>query len=149
MPAGAWEQDARVSAPDTLQAVCSALKLDEAPALLYLQTLTLLNPTKKNVVLWNDWKPAAYRNAAAVLVERELVLVGKRSRAGREHFLPGAWSEQKRLLPYEEWKRPLYGFDGRVFHMGAPRSAAPIHLLFERAWARYVSGDVPKFREVR
>jgi hypothetical protein len=146
---GQWEHDPSKSAPQVVRAVAAAKGLDEDAAVLYLQTLTLLEPTKKNVCTWNGWTPKRYAAAAAALGEAGLVLQGKRARSGREHFLPGPWVEARDVLPYEEWKQPLYGQEpgGR-----APLSElvplAPLHLLFERAWTRY-QADPPKFEEVR
>lgn len=149
LPPGAWEQNAALSAPSTVAAVAKKHGLSPEGALLYLQTLTLLDPTKKNVIAWNGWTPKVYTAAAAELVAAGLVLEAKRARAGREHFLPGGWIEAKDILPYEEWKRPLYGFANDKFPFGDPVALAPIHVLFERAWARCAGGDGPRFQEVR
>jgi hypothetical protein len=149
LPPGSWEQDPTKSAPEVVAAVAKAHGLSQAGAALYLQTLTLLEPTKKSVCTWNGWTTKAYAAAAAELVGKGLVLEAKRARAGREHFLPGPWVEMRDVLPYEEWKEPLYGKEPGGYEP-FPRllPLAPLHTLFERAWAR-CRAEPPKFEEVR
>ncbi|MCA9494354.1 MAG: hypothetical protein KC621_30720, partial [Myxococcales bacterium] len=148
---GGWEQDPTQSAPDVVAAVTKAEGLSSEGATLWLQLMALLDPTKKACIQWNGWSPKTYAAAAAELVERGLVVEGKRARAGREHFLPGGWVESKDILPYEEWKRPLYGWEAATgrFPIGNPVALEPLHRLFERAWQRCVAGDRPRFEEVR
>jgi hypothetical protein len=125
----------------------AAHDLDEAAATLYLQLLTLPNPTKANIALWNGWKPAVYAGAVAALVEKKLVFEAKRARAGREHFLPGGWKEHRQgPLPLEVWKLPLYG--GENPPLGGYLPLAPWGVLFGRAWARVVAGDGPRYERI-
>ncbi len=93
VPKGRYEADPSVSAPELVAAVVSERGLSAPAATLYLQVLTLAEPTQRNVILWNDWKPPVYKQAAAELVAKKLVVEGKRERAGREIFLPGAWDK--------------------------------------------------------
>jgi hypothetical protein len=153
---GGWETDPRKSAPATVAAVAQARGLDEDAATLYLQTLALPNPSAANVKRWNDWTPARYERAATALVAADLLIVAKRKRAGRNHFLPGGWEAlDAPLPPLETWKLSLLGLevdaDGDVETPPLDRLLlpAPLHVLFERAWARIIAGDVPRYREVR
>ncbi|MFI6901498.1 hypothetical protein ACIBKY_09560 [Nonomuraea sp. NPDC050394] len=141
LEAGRWEADPRASAPAVLAAAADTLSLDEDPAVLYLQLLTLLEPTDRNVRTWNDWTPARHKKAAAVLSERGLVMAAKRERAGRGLFLPGGWTKGKAPdLPAETWKlEALYPLTlGRRL----PETSLPE--LFERAWQRVREGQGPR-----
>ena len=115
--------------------------------MLYLQLLALAEPTAKRIQLFNGWKPAAYKKAEAELVAKKLVVQGKRERAGREIFLPGAWEKGAGLdLPNEAWKTPLFAIGhGGLGRMLPPR---PLHAMFEAAWKRIEAGDAPKYEEV-
>lgn len=145
--AAGWGQDPRRTASDAVAAVRAAHDLDEAAATLYLQLLTLPNPTKANIALWNGWKPAVYTGAIAALVDKKLVFEAKRARAGREHFLPGGWKEHRQgPLPLEVWKLPLYG--GENPPLGGYLPLAPWGTLFARAWARVVAGDGPRYERI-
>lgn len=148
LPAGAWEQDPRASAPDVVAAVAKAKKLSSDAATLYLQTLALLDPNKKRICEVNGWTPKVYGAAVAELVDAKLVLEAKRSRAGREHFLPGGWAEPRFGPPHEEWKRPLYGWKDDDYALGRPYLLAPHATLFARAWDRCRAAP-PRFEEVR
>jgi hypothetical protein len=148
VPVGSWEQDPRLSAAHTVAAVQAALKLDLPAATLYLQVLSLHDPTRKNVLAWNGWKPADYARAEAVLLGRELLVGGKRPRAGRDVFLPGGWIERsKGSLPIERWKLPLFEGSADGFPLDAALPLCPIHQLFERAWARVTRDDAPRYEE--
>lgn len=146
---GEWEQDARLSAPDVLAQVKETCGLGEDAALLYLQVVTLLSPTKRNCLQWNDWSPKRYDVAASRLVEAGLLVQARRPRAEREHFLPGGWVHEAEIQPYETWKRELYGWDGRQFLLGVPVLQRPYHELYTRAWARIASGDAPRLDPVQ
>jgi hypothetical protein len=145
LPDGAWEEDPGLSAPEVVAEVKKTLGLSEEAAELFLQTLALAAPTKKAVVEWNGWTNQTYAKAAAELVGKGLVVEAKRSRAGRDHFLPGGWVERKRgPLPFEAWKLPLYqGTDDGELPLGDIVPLRPIHELFEVSWARYRDGDRP------
>lgn len=136
---GRWEADPRVSAPGLVSAVGAALGVGEDAAVLYLQLLALLEPTDRNVRTWNDWTPARHKTAAAVLVEKGLVLAAKRERAGRGVFLPGGWTAAKAPnLPLETWKQAMYPLTLRR-HL--PGRSLPG--LFAEAWRRVVAGEGP------
>ncbi len=114
----------------------------------FVHGMALPNPTKKDCCAWNGWAPKAYERAAAELVAAKLAVEARRPRAGRAHFLPGAWLDQ-RPVPFERWKVPLLdGTErrgqvswpfGRMLMLTPPREA------FERAWARVEGGDLPRF----
>lgn len=148
LPAGAWEANPAASAPALVARVAASRALSPEAAALYLQLLALPNPTKKDCCAWNGWAPKAYERAAAELVAAKLAVEARRPRAGRAHFLPGAWLDQ-RPVPFERWKVPLLdGTErrgqvswpfGRMLMLTPPREA------FERAWARVEGGDLPRF----
>lgn len=146
LAAGAYEANPLASAPALVAKVAKATKLSEESSVHYLQLLGLPEPTSKSVQLWNGWKPAQYKKTCDELLAKKLVVTGKRERAGREVFLPGAWEKgQNKALPMEGWKKALY-----------PTSAAPVRILPARplpdiwadAWKRIEAGDVPKLEEV-
>ena len=121
--------------------------VDAQAATLYLQILALAEPTQKNVIVWNGWKPAEYKKAAEALAAKKLVVTGKRERAGREIFLPGGWEKRGgNDLPLESWKLALYAFPyGSIGRLLPPK---PPHQLFADAWARVEKGDAPRYEEV-
>ncbi|MFI6290689.1 hypothetical protein ACIBEJ_03850 [Nonomuraea sp. NPDC050790] len=141
LEAGRWEADPRAGAPDVVAAAAGHLGLDEDAAVLYLQLLTLLEPTDRNVRTWNDWTPARHKKAAAVLAERGLVMAAKRERAGRGLFLPGGWTKGKAPdLPAETWKlETLYPL---TLARRLPETSLPE--LFERAWQHVRDGKGPR-----
>ena len=147
VPAGRYEADPRVSCPDTLARVQKAHDLDANSATLYLQTLTLAAPTKSAVLAWNAWKPAEYKRAADALLAKKLLVEGKRERAGREYFLPGEWLKaESPNLPWESWKVKHHALAHGT--LGRQLAPVPLHELFETAWKRVETGDVPRFEEV-
>jgi len=143
-PEGSYELDPRVSAKETVASMREAAGLDEDAATLYLQMLALPNPTRKLVLQVNGWKPARYEAAAQALVKQKLLIEGKRERAGREIFLPGAWDKKSRGLSMEAYKASSYD---RVCFDEAQVTVAP-RTLYERAFARLSSGDKPGFEDV-
>ncbi|MEO8706039.1 MAG: hypothetical protein ABI867_38775 [Kofleriaceae bacterium] len=154
VPDGGWEQNPLASASKLVDKVAKARGISRDAAALYLQYLVLLWPTAKNLQLWNGWTPKQLAAANAELVDQELVLEAKRERAGRGYFLPGGWEALKSPNPpFESWKLAFYGTRDPG---GAPRARfyrylalAPFHLLYERAWARIESGDIPRYEEVK
>lgn len=152
LPDGAYEANPSVSMPALVATVGKAKKLSDDAACHYLQLLGLLEPTAKSVQTWNGWKPAQYKKTCEELLAKKLVVAGKRERAGREVFLPGAWEKGKdKNLPTEGWKKALY-------EDGAPGGAAatmprtlplrPLPEIWTAAWKRIEAGDVPKLEEV-
>ncbi len=154
VPAGSYEGDPRASVPELVAAVMAAHQVSEDAATLYLQTLAFLNPTKKEVLAINAWTSARYAKACEELAKQKLVLEAKRARAGRAHFLPGAWEARKSPQPpFETWKMPLYSLRRAGTQIYSPMSASllpldPPHVLFARAWERVTSGDAPAYEEV-
>ncbi|MEM9185946.1 MAG: hypothetical protein AAGB00_05555 [Planctomycetota bacterium] len=151
---GRWPQDPRRTAPAVVAEVRGRLKLSEDAAAYYLQLLACPDPTTAHVRQWNGWTAAAVKQAAAELLAKELVLEAKRSRAGRNVFLPGEWLELKSpWLPVETWKvwhlveRDLDLTD--PFPLGGPRVLRPYEELFAAAWARVAAGDKPRYEDVK
>ena len=151
---GEWEANPLLSAPEIVAEVCEKYSLDEDAAVLYLQILTLPDPTTANIKTWNGWKPARIKKAAAPLIEAELLIEAKRARAGRNYFLPGGWEALKApLLPIETWKVPLYGLEGKEEGSVEPILSRilplhPVHDLFAAAWQRIEDGDFPRYEEI-
>jgi hypothetical protein len=142
VPAGSFEANPLLSVKGTVEKLADAAGVDANAAALYLQMLALPNPTKKAILRWNSWKPADYDAAAAALTKKKLVIEGERERAGRDIFLPGGWEKKSRGVSMETYKLALYekGSDGKI--------QGPVHALFERAFARWSSGDKPGFEDV-
>ncbi|HEU0030462.1 MAG TPA: hypothetical protein VFQ53_07515 [Kofleriaceae bacterium] len=154
VPAGGWEQNPLASASKLVDKLAKHHGLSREGAALYLQYLVLLEPTAKNLQRWNGWTPMQLGAAQDELVDKQLVLEAKRERAGRGYFLPGGWEALKSPHPpMETWKLAFYG--SRTPEGAAtPRFArfqvlAPFHQLYERAWTRIESGDVPRYEEVK
>ncbi|MEO3825790.1 hypothetical protein [Actinomadura sp. B10D3] len=147
LPEGAYEANPRASVPDLVAQVGERFGLEPDPAALYLQLLTLLEPTDRNVRRWNGWKPDRHKNAITALTGRGMVIEAKRARAGRGVFLPGTWAKgDKSHLPMEAWKAQLYGlslsFDGdKVW--GDFQLSRPLPDLYADAWQRILDGDQP------
>ncbi len=154
IPPGSYEANPKLSAPDVVKAVAKKVKISEEAAILYLQLLTLPDPTDKNVQLWNGWKSAEVKSLSKELADKGVVLEATRARAGRKYFLPGGWEDLKAPhLPLETWKMPLYGMTRDSYQRATPPLARivplePMHQLFAKAWKRICDGDVPKYEEV-
>ncbi|PID63459.1 MAG: hypothetical protein CSB44_01630 [Gammaproteobacteria bacterium] len=104
-----WDQCPEHSVADLVTSVAEQLELGRDAACLYLQILALPDPTGVRIRRWNGWKPARFRRAAKALEATDLVVSGKRSRASRNLFLPGAWeSLTAPNLPIEQWKLHWY-----------------------------------------
>ena len=92
----------------------------------------------------NGWTAATYDAAANVLVKKKLFVEGKRERAGRSVFLPGAWEKKSSGVSVEAYKLPFYD---RVSFDQPMVTTAP-HELYARAWKRWSSGDKPGYEDV-
>ncbi|MBA3460198.1 MAG: hypothetical protein H0T46_09585 [Deltaproteobacteria bacterium] len=154
VPAGGWEQNPLAAAPKLVDKAAKKLGVSKDAAALYLQYLTLLWPTPKNIQQWNDWKPKQFTTANAELVEAELILEAKRERAQRSHFLPGGWEALKSPHPpMESWKLALYGMRSPegipLPPLGRFLALAPFHSMFEAAWERIENDDIPRYDEVK
>ncbi|MGW0433035.1 hypothetical protein ACWDV4_10900 [Micromonospora sp. NPDC003197] len=148
LPDGAYEAYPLVSVPELVAEVGQRLDLAPDPAALYLELLTLLQPTDRNIRTWNGWTPTRHKAAVAALVERALVVEAKRARAGRGVFLPGGWAKaDTKHLPLESWKVSLYGLtvsaDGSVVE-GVSWPKRPLTELYVSAWQRILDGDQPR-----
>ncbi len=138
-------QDPTVSVPELVKEVAEAQGLSEDAAALYLQLLTLPDPTDRNCARWTGWKPARLKKSRAELAATDLVVEAKRTRAGRTLFLPGAWRDLKgSALPVEAWKEGLYPIGEHV--RTVPQR--PLTELFARAWERVRGGDTPAYEEL-
>ncbi|MEU1791294.1 hypothetical protein ABZ553_36570 [Streptomyces sparsogenes] len=147
LPVGAYEANPAASAPEVVARVAGSLGVEEDPAALYLQLLALPAPTDRNVRVWNGWKADRHQKAAAVLVERGLVVEDKRPRAGRKVFLPGEWIHAKKpYQPMEAWKAELIGvrrsYNGRLENP-LPLPTRTLPELFGQAWALVENGSGP------
>ncbi len=154
VPDGKWDQDPRLSAPETVAAVAQQYSLSPEAAAFYLQLLTLPDPTTKNIRHWNQWSAKQLQQAGQELLEQELVVQAKRSRAGRDLFLPGGW-EALALpnLPIESWKLPLYGYESidafRGYYAELICCGDTLCHLFQTAWQRVTQGDPPRYEEAQ
>ncbi|MGN6104894.1 MAG: hypothetical protein ACTHU0_07315 [Kofleriaceae bacterium] len=151
--AGGWEQDPRASAPAVVERAAARLGVSRDAAALYLQFLVLLWPSPRRLQRWNGWTPKQLDAATAELVARDLLMTANRARAGRGHFLPGGWEALRSPHPpIETWKQPLYAVPDARGAMAPPLgrylALAALHEMFEVAWDRIESGDVPRYEEV-
>jgi hypothetical protein len=151
VPDGGFEANPALSAPELVRAAAGAFAVGDQAAALYLQLLTLPDPTDRDVRRWNGWTPARHRRAAAELLGAGLVVAARRERSRRGLFLPGEWVKAAAPdLPLEAWKLPLYRLE-RDPTTGRPHGPlarflplAPLHELFAVAWARVEAGDRPE-----
>ncbi|MFC3850945.1 hypothetical protein ACFORJ_12325 [Corynebacterium hansenii] len=140
------------SAPDTVAAAMESLGIDENATRYFLQILALADPSDANVRAWNGWRKKDIDAAAGVLVDKGLLIEGRRAGAGRTRFLPGGWMEpgpgEKTM---ETWKAPLHLLwrDAKVRPV-VPTSPplVPLPSLYARAWERFAGGDVPGYGEL-
>lgn len=135
-----------LSVPEVLKDVSKSLKLSDNAALLFLQTLALVDLKSATVKKVNGWSTKEYKAACDELTKAKLLVEAKRARAGRSHFLDGPWMALKSpLLPIESWKASLYGCDpyGNAPYGFVPN--IPMPEFFKRTWERYKSGDKPGF----
>lgn len=150
VPDGEFECNPIHSVPDLVEEVGNDLDLDQNAAALYLQLAALPAPRDKSIREWNGWKPKDHKAAAKKLLDRELVVEAKRSRAGRSHFVPGGWEPFKNpLLPIESWKLGLYGIEVKDGHAKAPLGqilpSVPVHEVFAEAYKRIKAGKGPAY----
>lgn len=146
--------DPRCSAPEVVAEVQKKLGVGEDAARLFLQILSLPNPSDANVRAWNGWRKKNIDAAAAELVESGLVVEATRKGAGRSRFLPGGWLEghggANASKPMEVWKAPMYlvwqDTKASPIISGCPPHV-PVPELFHTVWKRYSSGDTPGYEE--
>ncbi|MFJ8013344.1 hypothetical protein [Streptomyces sp. NPDC096339] len=146
VPDGAYEADPRQSCPELVAQVAVELGTGTDAAALYLQLAALAAPTDRNVRRWNGWTAKRHAEVRAELLATGAVVEAKRARAGRNLFLPGAWTELKAPhLPLETVKlashrvRPTWrGQIEAPFDRVLP--TAPLHEMFAEAWARTTGG---------
>lgn len=156
LQAGQYDSNPLHSAPKLVATVAKKHKVSEEAAALYLQLLALADPTTANLKKWNDWSAAQITKAGKELLGKKLVLQAKRSRAGRNLFIPGGWEAFKLPhLPIESWKLPLFQVE-RSESLSRPNMPLnrilplqPIPDLFQAAWKRTLDGDAPGYEEVK
>jgi hypothetical protein len=144
VPRGGYEAGAAASAPELVAEVAASLGLSGDGAALYLEVLAMAEPTVRSLLTWNGWTHDRLEGAVAECVERGLLVEGRRPRAARGFFLPGAWAVRRPPdRPLEAWKLPLHEDAplGRVLPLRPP------HELFAEAWRRVRRGDGPRFEE--
>jgi hypothetical protein len=133
--------DPAVSVPDVVKTAAEKLGLTTEAAAYYLQLLALPDPTDRNVLAWNGWKPGRLRAIQKALLDAGLVIAATRQRAGRPVFLPGGWQPfQNPTLPLESWKISLY--------VNRPASRIlvleTVPDLFRKVWERIEAGETPQ-----
>lgn len=146
-------EDPRVSAASAVAEVQTELGLSEDAACYFLQILSLTTPTDVLIKRWNNWNKKQLDAAASELLERGLVVSGKRASSGRGVFLAGGWLGKSTTGPgIEMWKAPHYllweSDVSRPVLPGCP-ALVPHGELFTQTWQRYQSGDVPGYEELR
>ncbi|MET7302489.1 hypothetical protein [Embleya sp. NPDC005575] len=145
LPAGGYEGNPALSAPETVARVEKALGVEADAAALYLQLLAIERPSDRRIRLWNGWNATRHREAAAALVAAGVVVADKRARAGRGIFLPGDWAKaRKPLWPIEVWKANLLGvrrIGDQVWAEQIWRLTLPE--LFAHAWDLVERGEGP------
>ncbi|MEU3019729.1 hypothetical protein ABZ635_20310 [Nocardiopsis sp. NPDC007018] len=140
VPAGGFEADPRLSAPELVAEVSERLRVNDDAATLYLQVLALAHPTDGRVRRWNGWGTDRHRKAEEHLLARGVVERRRRSRAGRTLFLPGGWTELKAPFPPMETAKlesHFIGTDSRRAGHGPFSRALPVappHEMFAEAW---------------
>jgi hypothetical protein len=148
-----YEQNPLLCTPALVNDVAKATGLDANAAALYLQILTLAEPTTSNIKLWNGWTAKQVNEAATALLEAGLVVSAKRAGSGRDVFLPGGWIEMRSpAIGIELWKAPFYALTDepskRTSYLGRILPLDPLPVLFQQAWDRWTAGDKPGFAEV-
>lgn len=139
VPAGGYEADPSLSAPDTVAGHARRLGVGADAAALHLQLLALARPTDRNIRRWNGWTAARHKAAQAELLAAGAVESGRRPRAGRTLFVPGAAWEvlDAPHLPLERTKLAAYlaMAAGKSVYGPFPRliSPVPLHEQFARA----------------
>ncbi|GAA2378227.1 hypothetical protein Cme02nite_19520 [Catellatospora methionotrophica] len=142
LPAGAWPQDPRHTAPGLVATVAAAHALAPDAAAYYLQLLALPDPTDAHAARWLGVTTARLKPLRAALLAAGLVVEARRERAGRTVFLPGGWLSLKApALPVEAWKAPLLGLlPDAAPPLGAVLLGRPVADLFYAAWERVEAG---------
>jgi hypothetical protein len=144
MPPGACDADPRAGVPELVTEAAERLGLTADAAALYLQLLTMPNPTDAQVRTWNGWSAAELKKTAASLLEKGLVVADRRSKSGRAVFLPGDWTKARNVpgsRPIEAWKISFLTSVDLDPDSDWPR--LPLAELFTAAWRRVAGGSLP------
>lgn len=152
VPEGKWDQNPSLSVPHIVDSVAGKLEIGLAAATLYLQVLSLPDPTSKNLLEWNEWTAKQLKSALTELYSKDLLVEAKRSRAGRDFFLPGGWEDLKSPnLPIETWKLSLFGYQSTDRFRGYSPDfivfKGPLPKLFQSAWEKFENGGRPSYVE--
>ncbi|MFB7666463.1 hypothetical protein ACFC1R_21335 [Kitasatospora sp. NPDC056138] len=134
-----WEQDPRRSVPELVAECAEACALPADAAALHLMLLALPDPTDRRVKQWTGWSTAQLRKAGESLEAGGLAVRATRARAGRQLFVPGAWTELKApRLPLETSKLALlpYAAERAFAAHTALVPALPLPALFTEAWRK-------------
>jgi|GEM_PF-2411481 len=140
---GSFQSDPRVSAPAVVAEAAAQLGVTEDAATLFLQLLTLAEPTDARVMRYSGWTKKRLAGLQKELTERGLVEEAKYTRTKRKLFLPGELAfltSPARTM--EASKLPLYGLEpdekGRYKPpFGVVLPLRPLAELFEEAWRRF------------
>jgi hypothetical protein len=148
-----FDQNPLVSVPTLVAEVAKVTELNEHAASLFLQLLTLAEPTSVRIKEWNGWTGKELSAATQSLLDGGFVTAAKRAGSGRDVFLSGGWVEMRApAIGIEAWKLPLYAISSftsskQSAQTGRVLPLDPIPTLFATAWARWQSGDRPGFAE--
>ncbi|MCM0673187.1 hypothetical protein NCC78_00350 [Micromonospora phytophila] len=107
LPAGAYSQNALLSAPDTVERIAARFGLNRPEASLYLQVLALPDPTEQNLLRWNGWDDRQLADLGSTLLAKRLLVESETP--GRRLAVPGPWLSPRFVPPFEAWKSALYG----------------------------------------
>ncbi|WP_432154942.1 hypothetical protein [Streptomyces tricolor] len=138
VPAGGYEANPVLSAPDLVAEVARRLGVGTDAAALHLQLCALARPTDRNVRRWNGWTAARHKAAQTELVAVGAVETGRRARAGRTAFAHDTWETlDAPHLPVEAGKLSMHGAVRTGKGVSGPftrlLSPVPLHELFARA----------------
>lgn len=139
---GTFEADPRVSVPELVAEVSETLDLNEDAAALYLQLMTLPDPSVERIRRYDGWSKARYDDAARALLRRVLIVQARYDGTKREHFLPEEIAfPAAPAVPLEQSKLALYGLEeNERGKLAAPYGVVlplrPLDELFTEAWSR-------------
>jgi hypothetical protein len=135
--AGRFVSDPRACRPALVEEARARHDLSEDAATLWLQILTLADPTPARLQRINGWERARHDRAGEALLARGLVIEGKHPRTPRTLFAPGPIVVPKApAAAIEAHKAVLYDVDAAlapVFGVVLPLS--PLGELFDEEWA--------------
>jgi hypothetical protein len=150
-PAGSYDANLSESAPDVVASIAKRYAISNEAALLYGETLAHACPTDAKLRLWNGWSANQLERARTELMEKKLVVIAKRERSGRSHFLPGPWETLRApLKPMESFKMPFFAMKtatGWAFDVGAQLPLEPFGVHAAKVWER-AEAEPPRLEEI-